>query len=128
MPGLTPPQHRSSRSTPACSPRPMSTPRAPRSGSWSRSVWTSASPPTFIRERRREGDAIVSRSAVREIQGIGRFKFGEGELEQFKRLSAQLMEVVRSKDSGTLQYEIYFNDDQSECIVLERYRDSDALV
>jgi quinol monooxygenase YgiN len=73
-------------------------------------------------------DAIMNRSAVREIQGIGRFKFREGELEQFKRLSAQLMEIVRSKDTGTVQYEIYFNDDQSECIVLERYRDSEALV
>ena len=56
----------------------------------------------------------MNRSAVREIQGIGRFKFGEGELEQFKRLSAQLMEIVRSKDTGTVQYEIYFNHDQSE--------------
>ena len=32
------------------------------------------------------------------------------------------------KDTGTLQYDIYFNDDQSECIVLERYRDSEALI
>jgi len=70
----------------------------------------------------------MNRSAVREIQGIGRFKFREGELEDFKRLSAQLMEIVRSKDTGTLKYEIYFNDDQSECIVLERYRDSEALI
>ena len=70
----------------------------------------------------------MNRSAVREIQGIGRFKFGEGELEEFKRLSAQLMEIVRNQDTGTLQYEIYFDDDQSECIVLERYRDSEALV
>ena len=27
-----------------------------------------------------------------------------------------------------MQYEIYFNDDQTECIVLERYRDSEALI
>jgi len=38
------------------------------------------------------------------------------------------MEIVRSKDTGTLQFEISFNDDQSECIVLERYRDSQALI
>jgi hypothetical protein len=38
------------------------------------------------------------------------------------------MEIVRTKDTGTLQYEIYFNDDQSECIVLQRYRDSEALI
>ncbi len=63
-----------------------------------------------------------------ELQGIARFKFHEGNLEEFKRLSAQCMEIVRIKDTGTLQYDIYFNDDQSECIVLERYRDSEALI
>ena len=38
------------------------------------------------------------------------------------------MEIVRTNDTGTLQYDIYFNDDQSECIVHERYRDSEALI
>jgi hypothetical protein len=59
---------------------------------------------------------------VSELQGIARFKFDDGKLEEFKRLSAQRMEIVRIKDTGTLQYEIYFNDDQSECTVLERTR------
>ena len=63
-----------------------------------------------------------------ELQGIARFKFHEGKLEEFKRLSAQCVEIVRAKDTGTLQYDIYFNDDESECIVLERYRDSEALI
>ena len=63
-----------------------------------------------------------------ELQGIARFKIHEGKLEEFKRLSAQCMEIVRTKDTGTLQYEIYFNDDQSECIVHERDRDSEALI
>ena len=63
-----------------------------------------------------------------ELQGIARFKFHEGKLEEFKRLAAQCMEIVRTKDTGTLQYDIYFNDDQSECIVHERYRDSEALI
>jgi quinol monooxygenase YgiN len=67
------------------------------------------------------------RPDVSELQGIARFKFHEGKVEEFKRLSAQAMEIVRTEDTGTLQYEIYFNDDQSECIVLERYRDSEAL-
>jgi quinol monooxygenase YgiN len=63
-----------------------------------------------------------------ELWGIARFNFHEGKLEEFKRLSAQAMEIVRTKDTGTLQYQIYFNDDQSECIVLERHRDSKALI
>src|SRR5256712_8391022 len=66
--------------------------------------------------------------ATSEIQGINRFKFYEGKLEEFKRLSARAMEIARARDSGTLQYEIYFNDDQSTGIVLERYRDSEALI
>ena len=63
-----------------------------------------------------------------ELVGIARFDFHEGDVEEFKRLSAQALEIVRTKDTGTLQYDIYFNDDQSECIVLERYRDSEALI
>jgi len=60
--------------------------------------------------------------------GIARFKFDVGKLEDFKRLSAQAMEIVRTKDTGTLQYDTYFNDDQSEAIVIERFRDSEALI
>ena len=64
-----------------------------------------------------------------ELQGIGRFKFDEaGKLEEFKRLSAQAIEIVRAKDTGTLQYEIYLNEDQSEGVVYERYRDSEAVI
>ena len=63
-----------------------------------------------------------------ELQGIARFKFHEGKLEEFKRLAAQCMEIVRTQDTGTLQYDIYLNDDQSECMVHERNRDSEALI
>jgi quinol monooxygenase YgiN len=65
---------------------------------------------------------------VSELLGFARFKIHEGKLDEFKRLSAQCMEIVRTKDTGTLQYDTYFNDDQSECIVLERFRDSEALI
>jgi quinol monooxygenase YgiN len=65
---------------------------------------------------------------MNEIQGIARLKVLDGQLEEFKRLSSLCLEVVRTKDTGTLQYESYFNEDQTECIVLERYRDSQALL
>ncbi len=63
-----------------------------------------------------------------ELQGIVRFTFHAGMVEEFKRLSAECLEIVRSKDVGTLQYDTYFNDDESQAIVLERFRDSDALI
>jgi quinol monooxygenase YgiN len=65
---------------------------------------------------------------VSELQGIVRFKFHEGKVEEFKRLSAQAMEIVRTKDAGTLQYDTYFNDDESEAIVIERFTNSEALI
>ena len=63
-----------------------------------------------------------------ELLGIARFKIHEGKIDEYKRLSAQAMEIVRTKDTGTLQYDTYFNDDQSECVVIERYRDSKAAI
>ena len=63
-----------------------------------------------------------------ELRGIVRFRFHAGKVEEFKRLSAECLEIVRSKDVGTLQYDTYFNADESESIVLERFRDSDALI
>jgi len=63
-----------------------------------------------------------------ELQSIVRFKFHEGTLDEFKRLSAECMAIVRSQDPGTLQYDTFFNEDESECIVLERFRDVEALL
>ena len=63
-----------------------------------------------------------------DLQGFARVRFHGGGLEEFKRLAAQAMEIVRNLDTGTLQFEVSFNDDQSECIIVERYRDSQALI
>ncbi len=63
-----------------------------------------------------------------EIQGIARFKIHDGKLEEWKRLVAEAMETIRSKDSGTWQYDIFLSDDSSEGVVYERYRDSVALL
>src|SRR3979411_3221453 len=63
-----------------------------------------------------------------ELLGIVRFKFHEGKVEDFKRLSARAMEIVRAQDSGTPQYDTSFNNCQSEAIVIERFRDSQALI
>ena len=66
--------------------------------------------------------------ATTELQAIVRFRFHNGDVEEFKRLSAECMEIVRAKDTGTLQYDTYFNDGETEAIVVERFRDSDALI
>ena len=63
-----------------------------------------------------------------ELQCVARRKIHHGKLDEFKRLAAQCAALVRTKDTGTLQYELYFNSDNTECLVFERYRDSQALL
>jgi hypothetical protein len=41
-----------------------------------------------------------------EIKGIARVKLLPGKLEEWKRLTEQPMEIVRTRDTGTLQYDI----------------------
>jgi quinol monooxygenase YgiN len=63
-----------------------------------------------------------------ELIGIARFKVHKGKLEEFKRLSSEAMEIARTKDTGTLQYDIYINEEKSKAVVIERYKDSAALM
>jgi quinol monooxygenase YgiN len=79
---------------------------------------------------RRTASREIDRSkedAMGEIQSIARFKIHDGKLEEWKRLDAEAMESVRSKDSGTLQYDLFLSDDSSG-VVYENFRDSDALL
>jgi quinol monooxygenase YgiN len=63
-----------------------------------------------------------------ELLGIARFKFHEGKREEYLRLSDQATEIVRATEPGTLGYDLYLNADQSECMIVERYRDSEAAM
>ncbi|MFN8028245.1 MAG: antibiotic biosynthesis monooxygenase [Acidimicrobiia bacterium] len=63
-----------------------------------------------------------------ELLGIARFRLHDGCLAEFERLSARCVDIVRTRDPGTLQYDLYFDDDRRECVVIGRYRDSDALI
>jgi quinol monooxygenase YgiN len=63
-----------------------------------------------------------------EIKCITRAVIRPGKLEECKRLCERAMEVARTQDTGTLQYEIFFNHDETNAIVYERYRDIDAAM
>ena len=63
-----------------------------------------------------------------EIKGIARVRIHPGRLEEWKRLTADAIEIARTREPGTLQYEVFFNADETEAIVFERYRDADAAL
>ena len=64
-----------------------------------------------------------------ELIGIIRLRFhDDARREEFERLSERAMGIVKAQDPGTLQYDTYMNDDRTECLTIERFRDSAALI
>jgi quinol monooxygenase YgiN len=48
-------------------------------------------------------------------------------LAQFKELAAHALQLTQG-ESGNLQYDWYFNHDESSCVVRETYENSDAVL
>src|SRR6266496_4533766 len=63
-----------------------------------------------------------------ELLGIARFKFIEGKRDEYLRLAEQADALVAANEPGTLQYDLFLNDDQTECMIVERYQDSEAAI
>ena len=65
---------------------------------------------------------------MKEIQVTARLKIHDGKLEEFKLVAAGALKTVREKDKGARQYDWFLSADQSECVVRERYVDSQAVL
>lgn len=63
-----------------------------------------------------------------ELQITARLKVHDGELARFRSLADACMDIVREQDTGTLQYDWFFDEEHNECVVRERYVDSDAVL
>lgn len=48
-------------------------------------------------------------------------------LAEFKKVAADALEIVKS-EPGVLQYDWFFDDTQTVCVVQETYQDSEALL
>ena len=62
------------------------------------------------------------------LQIAARWKIHNGELEEFKKRAEQCLSVVKAKDTDTLLFDWYFNESQTECVIIETYPDSNALL
>ena len=65
---------------------------------------------------------------MNELQVTARLRIHDGKLDEFKNVAKACLEGVREKDKGTLQYDWFFNEGQTECVVRERYVDSNAAL
>ncbi len=65
-------------------------------------------------------------NTANEMHGTSHLVIREGKLDQFKRLVAQEMEMMRREEPGTIEFNVYLNPEGTEALVHERYRDSAA--
>ena len=52
----------------------------------------------------------------------------EGQVEAFKAFANTMIEITNVNEPNTLVYEWFINEDDSECHLLETFRDSDAFM
>ena len=62
-----------------------------------------------------------------KIQLSAKMKVHGGMLEGFKSQAAECIKQVKEKDTGTLQYDWFLSEDNSECEIGETYENSQAL-
>ena len=65
---------------------------------------------------------------MKQITATALFNIKEGKLKEFKQFIPILISAVKEKDPGTLTYDWYLNEDNMECVVMEIYADSQAVM
>ena len=65
---------------------------------------------------------------MKVLQVSARFRIHDGKLDEFKTQAQACIQSVREKDTGTMQYDWFFNSDETECVVRERYASSEAII
>ena len=63
-----------------------------------------------------------------KLQISANMKIRPGMIEGFKNQAAECISKVKQKEPGTLQYDWFLNDDNTECEIREIYENSDALL
>ena len=65
---------------------------------------------------------------MKQLQDTATFPRIPGDhLGEFKRLAGEALKITQD-DAGALQYDWFFNEDESKCVVRETYADSDAVL
>jgi quinol monooxygenase YgiN len=56
------------------------------------------------------------------------FIISQEKLEEYKKLVQELSKVVEANEPDTIEYRVYFNDDETKCVVHETYVNSEAAL
>jgi quinol monooxygenase YgiN len=64
---------------------------------------------------------------MNNIQASAILKIHDGKLKEFKEVANQCIESIKASEPGTTQFDLFFNADETECVIKEDYRDSAAM-
>jgi quinol monooxygenase YgiN len=59
---------------------------------------------------------------------VARFRIHPGRTEEFAALASECIRLVRQHDPGTSLYEWFINEDRTECIAIDSYASSEAVL
>lgn len=55
------------------------------------------------------------------------FTFSEGKIKEYKKLIKEMSNLVGANEPETIDYQFYFDESETRCIVLETYRNPEAV-
>jgi quinol monooxygenase YgiN len=85
-------------------------------------------PEVFAFTQGLDSPASVPGGALGQLQVIARVKVRPGQLEGFKTQAAEIFRLARDKDTQTLRYDWFLNQDETECEVHEAYLSEEGLI
>lgn len=62
------------------------------------------------------------------IQANAELSISAGKIDEFKKLAAEMIKKVEANEPNIVSYDWFLSDDKSKCYVLERYKDSEAVL
>ena len=65
---------------------------------------------------------------MQNLQITSRWRIHDGKIDEFKKEAERCLSITKEKDKDTLVFNWFFNEDQTECVVIETYPDSNALL
>jgi len=86
-------------------------------------------PPTvFAFTQGLRSPASIQGGALNHLQVIARVKVRPGQLEGFQTQAAEILRLAQEKDTQTLRYDWFMNQDQTACEVHEAYLSEQGLI
>jgi quinol monooxygenase YgiN len=85
-------------------------------------------PAVFAFTQGLDSPAPVQGGAIGHLQVIARVKVRPGQLEGFTTQAAEILRLAQEKDTQTLRYDWFLNQDRTECEVHEAYLREEGLI